>query len=282
MTNQWFRSWHGAPTDPKWRLIAKKAEVPTSLVVSFIWALMDRASQSEDRGSFAGVDLEVLADYLDCECNALLRIVTQCNARNVTCNDRFVSWEKHQPKREDERAKDRVKAHREKIKNAGNLGETEPVTQCNAMLHNVTLDKIREDKNIYNMSIADGEDDPEPENIQIKKSSRKTEDLELLAQVGESWNDLAASLRLPQIGKLTEARKNLVLARAKELVHDYDFQTPREGFQIVFSKIRGSPFLRGDTGRWRADFDFVFKQGNFTKILEGKYENQQKVVNFIR
>jgi len=132
------------------------------------------------------------------------------------------------------------------------------------------------------LSIAVGEDETEPENIQIKKSSRKTEDLELLAQVGESWNDLAASLRLPQIGKLTETRKNLVLARAKELVHDYEFQTPREGFQIVFSKIRGSPFLRGESGRWRADFDFVFKQSNFTKILEGKYENQQKVVNFIR
>lgn len=139
------------------------------------------------------------------------------------------------------------------------------------------------DKDIDNyLSIAVGEDEREPENIQIKKIGRKTEDLELLAEVGEGWNDLAASLRLPQIGKLTESRKNLVLARAKELVSDYDFPTPREGFQIVFGKIRGSPFLRGDSGQWRADFDFVFKQSNFTKILEGKYENQQKVVNFSR
>lgn len=154
MSNQWFRSWHGAPTDPKWRLIAKKAEVPTSLVVSFIWALMDRASQSEDRGSFAGVDLEVLADYLDCDCNALQRIATQCNARNVACNGRFVAWEKHQPKREDDTSTERNRLWREKQKNSQKLGEIKDATQCNATQRTATLDKIRVDKDIIDTNVS--------------------------------------------------------------------------------------------------------------------------------
>jgi hypothetical protein len=146
MANQWFRSWHGAPTDPKWRLIAKKADVPTSLVVSFVWALMDRASQSDDRGSFAGIDLEVLAEYLDCDETQLKRIVTQCNARNITVTERFVTWEKRQPKREDNGSTDRVRAFRERQKNRGfEVDET----QCNTTKRNATLDKDKDkDKNI--------------------------------------------------------------------------------------------------------------------------------------
>jgi hypothetical protein len=151
MSNQWFRSWHGAPTDPKWRLIAKKAEVPTSLVVSFIWALMDRASQSEDRGSFAGVDLEVLAEYLDCDETQLKRIVTQCNARNITVTDKFVTWEKRQPKREDDTSNDRVRAYRERQKNQR---LNDDVTQCNAVKRTVTLDKIRVDKDIIDTNVS--------------------------------------------------------------------------------------------------------------------------------
>lgn len=139
--NQWFRSWHGAPTDQKWRVIAKKADVPTSLVVSFIWALMDRASQSDDRGSFDGIDLEVIADFLDCDETQLKRIVTQCNERNVTSNNRFVAWEKRQPKREDATASDRVRAFRERQKNQS---VSDGETQCNAVKRTET--QIREDK----------------------------------------------------------------------------------------------------------------------------------------
>lgn len=142
MSNEWFRSWHGAPVDPKWRTIAKRAQVPTSLVVAFMWGLMDRASQAEDRGSFAGVDLETFADFLDCTEDELGRIVTQCDARNVTCDGRFVSWSKRQPKREDDSSAERTRLWRERKKNQTTYDD---VTQCDAVKRNVTLDKIRED-----------------------------------------------------------------------------------------------------------------------------------------
>jgi hypothetical protein len=152
MSHDWFRSWHGAPVDAKWRTIAKRAGVPTSLVVSFMWALLDRASQAEDRGSFAGADLETFADYLDCDEDDLKRIVTQCDARNVTCDGRFVSWEKRQPKREGDSSAERTRLYRERKKNQTTYDD---VTQCDAARRNVTLDKIREDKNIStNVDIA--------------------------------------------------------------------------------------------------------------------------------
>lgn len=276
MSNQWFRSWHGAPTDPKWRLIAKKAEVPTSLVVAFMWALMDRASQSEDRGSFAGVDLEVIADYLDCDCNALQRIATQCNARNVACNGRFVAWEKHQPKREDDTSTERNRLWREKQKNPQKPGEIKDATQCNAMQRTATLDKIREDKdNISTLVNADAIDAPVSDFKKIKQV-RDDKKSELIQNIVGEWNDFALAMRLPQVVHITPARQANVLRRATELVDYYDYPDPIAGFRGLFEKIRGSPFLRGEKGEFRADFDFVITQSSFTKIMENRYEGQQK------
>ena len=49
----WFRSWHGAPTDAKWLLIARKSGTTPGQVSAVFWALLDYASQHADRGSVA-------------------------------------------------------------------------------------------------------------------------------------------------------------------------------------------------------------------------------------
>lgn len=59
---EWFRSWHGAPTDPKWLGIAKRSGVAPGIAVAVAWALMDRASQAADRGSIDGYDAEGLRE----------------------------------------------------------------------------------------------------------------------------------------------------------------------------------------------------------------------------
>lgn len=140
---QWFRSWHGAPTDHKWRLIAKRAKTPTSLVVSFAWALLDRASQSEDRGCFEGADLEAFADFLDCDEDDLNRILAQFDEKGVTAEGRFLAWEKRQPKKEDPTATERSRIHRAKQ----NQALKPDATLCNAMQRPATPDKIREEQN---------------------------------------------------------------------------------------------------------------------------------------
>ena len=60
MSIEWFRSWHGAPTDNKWLVIAKRAGVPAGMVSAVVWALFDYASQNENRGSVEDFDIGCL------------------------------------------------------------------------------------------------------------------------------------------------------------------------------------------------------------------------------
>lgn len=60
---EWWRSWHGAPTDPKFLVVADRAGVSPSLACSLAWTLFDHASQQRPRGSIAGFDLEGFAAF---------------------------------------------------------------------------------------------------------------------------------------------------------------------------------------------------------------------------
>jgi uncharacterized protein YdaU (DUF1376 family) len=83
--------------------------------------------------------------------------------------------------------------------------------------------------------------------------------------VVEVWNDTAAKLGKPKVRDLTPERRQLLKARMS--------QYALEDFVSVFNNIKSSPFLRGDHG-WRGcTFDWVFKKGNFQKILEGNYND---------
>ena len=69
---------------------------------------------------------------------------------------------------------------------------------------------------------------------------------------------------LPTINCMTEPRRRAVKARAE--------QYGKHSIMQVFCNILESPFLLGDNDRgWRADFDWIFKPANFTKILERRY-----------
>ncbi|HIR20901.1 MAG TPA: YdaU family protein [Candidatus Aphodousia faecalis] len=75
--------------------------------------------------------------------------------------------------------------------------------------------------------------------------------------------------------KLTPTRQKAVQARWRDCMKDGDFKTQDEGiayFKRYFEYIKTCDFLMGNNGRdWRADFDWIFKLSNYTKICEGKY-----------
>lgn len=75
--------------------------------------------------------------------------------------------------------------------------------------------------------------------------------------------------------KLTPTRQKAVQARWRDCMKDGDFQTQEDGiayFKRYFEYIKTCDFLMGNNGRdWRADFDWIFKLSNYTKICEGKY-----------
>jgi hypothetical protein len=135
MTNQWFRSWHGALTDLKWLGIARKAGVAPGIVAALVWALLDRASQASERGSIAGYDADGLACFMGCEAEQVEQVVTLMHEKGILLDGAFTGWDKHQPKREDD-SKQRVRDLRERNKMQSN----DPVTQCNAVKRQETLD----------------------------------------------------------------------------------------------------------------------------------------------
>jgi hypothetical protein len=155
----WFRSWHGAPTDPKWLLIAKRANVRPIHVIGTWWALLDFASQHSERGSIDGFDTETFALFAGLEDEHVSRIVTTLRDKGLIEGSRIAQWGKRQPKREDETASQRKRDQREREKeNGGNppSGGTpgKPHRTLNgsghAMSRNVTPEERREE----NSSVA--------------------------------------------------------------------------------------------------------------------------------
>ena len=125
----WFRSWHGAPTDNKWLLIAKRAGVTPMMVSAVFWALLDYASQQEERGSVAGFDAETYAMWAGCDETDVIAIVNAMRAKGViTDGETLAAWEKRQPRREDD-SSERVRRHRDKQRQSVT---DDTVTQCNA------------------------------------------------------------------------------------------------------------------------------------------------------
>lgn len=84
-------------------------------------------------------------------------------------------------------------------------------------------------------------------------------------QFVEIWNELAIRIGRPTIKALTGSRSQTLKARLAQF-------KPTD-FHDVFAKIERSDFLAGRTQRWGGvTFDWVIKQENFIKILEGNYD----------
>jgi len=139
----WFRSWHGAPTDNKWLVIAAKAKVKPGVVSAVAWALFDHASQAEDRGSVKEFDTETYAVFSGFGEDEVQAVIASMVTKGVIDQDgRLSAWDKRQPKREDDSA-ERVRRHRER-KSADSNGSngasdsSNGVTQCNADKRDVT------------------------------------------------------------------------------------------------------------------------------------------------
>jgi hypothetical protein len=143
----WFRSWHGAPTDTKWLVIARRAKTIPANAAYVFWALEDYASQHADRGSVKGFDVEVCATYSGIEEDTISAILAALREKGIiTDADRLSAWEKRQPKREDDstervrlmRERERLEQLERELLERGATPEKQDVTQCNAMERDAT------------------------------------------------------------------------------------------------------------------------------------------------
>ena len=72
----------------------------------------------------------------------------------------------------------------------------------------------------------------------------------------------------PRIRSLSDARKKVIKARLKSYSMD-DFRT-------LFENAEASSFLKGTEGGWKASFDWLIKEANMLKVLEGNYTDKPK------
>lgn len=125
----WVRLWHDMPTDPKWRVIARKAGQPLPCVISLFTLMLTTASAADDRGDISSLTNEDAAAALDMDEEDVAAIREAMQGRVIEGN-RLSGWERRQPKRERENdhSSQRVKEHRQRAKDA----VTKDETPCNA------------------------------------------------------------------------------------------------------------------------------------------------------
>lgn len=81
------------------------------------------------------------------------------------------------------------------------------------------------------------------------------------------FNELCISL--PKVKTVTETRKKA----AKSIMKKYSIEQIKE----VFKKAEASDFLKGKNNRyWKANFDWLMKDSNFAKVIDGNYDNKKQ------
>ena len=83
-------------------------------------------------------------------------------------------------------------------------------------------------------------------------------------EIVDAYNNTCRSL--PRVTSLSEARRKAIRARLKTY-------TPAD-LKRVFIKAEQSSFLKGANDRnWSANFDWLLKDSNIAKVLDGNYDN---------
>ena len=99
-------------------------------------------------------------------------------------------------------------------------------------------------------------------NVKNDKNEKK-EDI-CYQQIADMYNNTCVSF--PRLTKLSDARKKAIKARLKTYTAD--------DLQKAFTLAEQSDFLKGANNRnWSATFDWMLKDTNLAKILDGNYTN---------
>lgn len=154
------------------------------------------------------------------------------------------NWEKHQNvdgmEKIRERNRLRVARHREKQKLLGsNVTSNVTVTDGNA------IDKDKEE---------DKDKEKDKEKISYKS-------------IADMFNSICISYS--KIRALSDARKKTIKAR-------FNSGYTVEDFKALFEEAESSDFLKGKNEKgWTATFDWLIKDANMAKVLDGKYRSKQ-------
>ena len=114
MTN-WVRLWEDMPTDPKWRVVARRSGRPLSEVLSvFVFMMTNAGANATERGRLQNWSDEDVGAAIDMDGEHVTAIREAMQGKTID-GDRLTGWERRQPKREDN-SSERARAWREEQK----------------------------------------------------------------------------------------------------------------------------------------------------------------------
>ena len=98
-------------------------------------------------------------------------------------------------------------------------------------------------------------------------------DRDIIDAAFDDWNAIAQLNGWPKVKSKTKARQVALRARLKEA-------DGIEGWRKALGRAVASPFLSGSTHHnFQNTFDFITKQANFAKLLEGNYDERKPTSN---
>ena len=132
------------------------------------------------------------------------------------------------------------------------------------LLASGSSDESSDSQTIQSSDVAVSERDIEREKEKEKELDNKiSADLQ---SVVDLYHSICVSY--PRIRSLSDARKKSIKARLKSYSLD--------DFRALFENAEASTFLKGVDGGWKASFDWLIKEANMLKVLEGNYTDKPK------
>lgn len=155
--------------------------------------------------------------------------------------------------RKNDRPNDPSEANDNKTSNG--VGD-QPQDQSNDQKNDQQNNKVLEQESNNKNNMPSNDDLPKP---------KKSDSIDFYL-VADAYND-AVENRLPQIHKMTTARKNAV----KKLLKEFEQPTFQNLANYFYDFVElASPFYFGENPRnWRANFDYIIKISTYLKVKEG-------------
>ena len=123
-----------------------------------------------------------------------------------------------------------------------------------------------------NDNVNENENENENENDNVNRNVNRNDNESVNEKhsyqlIADMYN--ATCVTLPECTTLSESRKKALRARLNHYSID--------DFQRLFEKANESSFLTGaNNNNWTANFDWLIKDANMAKVLDGNYDNKPR------
>ena len=280
----WFRWHHGTVTDRKWPRIASRAGTTVANVIAVWAALLEAASQAEDRGSvhLSDDDCEDLDAALGMPADTTRAVIAELSARDLIGDDnRLTAWDRRQPKRErEDNSAERVRKYRERLRSSGDASEQQEtpsgtdetgVTPCNAA---VTTETPRGEERRGEKKDQEQESSVDDSRAPAAPEAPTRSDPVPYQSIVDAYN--ATMTRLSKVRDITGKRRtrmrNAWTGRRKSVAF----------WEAYFAECQRDDFLsgKGPYGRghenWRPGFDYLTREDVIVTTYERAIDRMER------